>query len=308
MDRPLCLLLLCFVTVAVTNRTSQKRNARGTSTLRVMSYNIQTGISLDRVYDLNATSRVVTDHGVQLIGCQEVDFYNFRHYDDQPGILAQRTNMEYRFEKMRDFENGGYGILVMSSLPILDTRIHYYYNITPPSTDQHRQQQQHYDQQPSARRHPKAPLHNPNVPSDYSQGAVAIRVRPPGLSQDIWFVTTHLYSDTHNIIQYNEVIQLWSFLRTLKPPNIVLSGDFNSVPWTPTIRYVSSRMINLWDKYGSGSGLTYNSSIPTQRIDHLFVSTPDMAAVKIDCTDIEVPVTQASDHRPLLATLEFTDP
>ena len=56
--------------------------------------------------------------------------------------------------------------------------------------------------------------------------------------------------------------------------------------------------VDLWAEAGTGDGLTWPAVGPFERIDWVW-HTPDMHAV-----DASVPATTASDHLPLLVSLE----
>jgi endonuclease/exonuclease/phosphatase (EEP) superfamily protein YafD len=69
--------------------------------------------------------------------------------------------------------------------------------------------------------------------------------------------------------QYNETVQLFSFLSQLGGP-VIVTGDFNAAPEDPPIIYLSSKMSDAWTLCGSGTGYTFNSSSPFERIDYQF--------------------------------------
>lgn len=197
----------------------------------------------------------------------------------------------------------------MSALPILDTRMFYYWNTTAPS--------QLDDAEPFS---------NPNVPPDFSQGAVAIKVRPVGLEEDIWFVTTHLYAAAGGDEDVIEVQQLIDFVKELDSPNLIITGDFNSFPTSAAIELMSKTFNNVWDDCAIGSGFTFPSDKPVERIDYIFAGYkpaageeaakeratspkrmlyPEAKEVKFGCLEAYIPNTQASDHRPLVAIMQL---
>lgn len=337
----LVLLSCCFLLVCCKPHNNNNDNDKEASfTLRVLSYNIRSGSNIDNVYNISRTAATIKSYKPMLVGLQEVDNNTARHPgDDQPAILAAKTGLAYRYAKFRNFEGGGYGIAILSALPIEDTIILYYnkpgYSInTPPSQ-----------------------CSNPQ-PRDYCQGALAIRVsmdipnefpipvsgnnnnkQKNGVSNTkvpLWFATTHLEVDPRGQVQVEEVKQLLHFLSRLTPKApVILTGDFNSKPTSEAIRLVVSdpgfKMYDVWHMCGVGPGFTYNSSKPFERIDYVFLHHPpgpdaqeeeaevrresylpssllplstfeggDLGA-RVNCFQATVENTQSSDHRPVLA-------
>jgi len=223
---------------------------------------------------------------VDIIGIQEVDNYTLRHPgDDQTKILSESTGMKFaQFGKMRDFQGGGYGIAILCKHPILDTKLFYY---SKPSKNQ------------------KMRICGDPAPGDYCQGALAVLVNING--HKFWFVTTHIGLDG---VQLNEVTQLFQqfISSTLKPSNynIFVTGDFNTVPESTAIQYLSVRLQDMWrsnnNACGSGDGFTFDSASPFERIDYLFFYKIEHP---IKCLNASVVNTQASDHRPVLFDLIF---
>lgn len=111
------------------------------------------------------------------------------------------------------------------------------------------------------------------------------------------FVSTHLdhlHDETDRVAQATELNRQ---LAADKVPTI-LAGDFNAKPDSKTIGIVQGEFSDSATK----SQPTYPSTQPTRKIDWIFFRPP----VAFCATDSEVlPVTEASDHRPILAVLEF---
>ena len=64
---------------------------------------------------------------------------------------------------------------------------------------------------------------------------------------------------------------------------------------------MSKKWFDSWELVGQGPGLTMTSDNPTRRIDYVWVS--DKKNFKLRWTD--VPKTDASDHLPVVAEMEF---
>jgi endonuclease/exonuclease/phosphatase family metal-dependent hydrolase len=187
--------------------------------LTLMSYNIRSGSNVNDVYNLTATAAEInnihsTVSGPFLVGIQEVDVNTTRHPVNQPELLAQMTGLHSVFARMRDFEGGGYGILILSSVQPLRHRV-LHYNGTSPTK-----------------------CHDQHV-ADYCQGASAVWFGPP---LNIWFVTTHLGLDGVQLEEMRQLVEveyflfvkklervenvLLQFVKTLDGP-VYITGDFN---------------------------------------------------------------------------------
>ncbi len=83
------------------------------------------------------------------------------------------------------------------------------------------------------------------------------------------------------------------------PGPLVLGGDLNEVPGGRAVGVLRSRLRDAWAEAGSGPGATYPASAPGARIDYLLVG----AGVRV--RGVEVAAAPASDHLPLVATLEL---
>jgi endonuclease/exonuclease/phosphatase family metal-dependent hydrolase len=78
----------------------------------------------------------------------------------------------------------------------------------------------------------------------------------------------------------------------------VLVGDFNAEWDAPELAGLHDYgLVDAWSATGQPDGDTYPSGAPAERIDHVTAS-PGIAVI-----DAEVPVTTASDHRPVVADL-----
>jgi endonuclease/exonuclease/phosphatase family metal-dependent hydrolase len=92
--------------------------------------------------------------------------------------------------------------------------------------------------------------------------------------------------------------QLESLTTVLKPTNFILMGDFNSVPESPITKKLNSMLVNT-DKSSKFTKTDYSTpGNPQFRIDYIYTS-PDIKALSS-----EIIQTDASDHKPLIATLE----
>ena len=73
-------------------------------------------------------------------------------------------------------------------------------------------------------------------------------------------------------------------------------GDLNSTPDRQELAPLFARLRDAWGT-ASGPGFTYPANEPVRRIDFVFVAGP------LRAVSARVPVTDASDHRPVVAEL-----
>jgi len=79
----------------------------------------------------------------------------------------------------------------------------------------------------------------------------------------------------------------------------VIMGDLNARPDWPEMEMLrEAGLIDAYEAAGSGDGFTYHSATPVERIDYIWVS-PDLTV-----SEVKVPSSLASDHLPLMATID----
>ncbi len=115
--------------------------------------------------------------------------------------------------------------------------------------------------------------------------------------QQLGLVATHLQPDRTGQIPVAEAQRVQALAAGLIAPNraVVLAGDLNAEPGSPQLAVFAPTFV---DALVTGRPLpTYPSDNPTQQLDHVF-TTPDLVA-----SDIHVPASTDSDHRPVAITL-----
>jgi endonuclease/exonuclease/phosphatase family metal-dependent hydrolase len=120
----------------------------------------------------------------------------------------------------------------------------------------------------------------------------------PADQEPVLVLATHLHQvegdDSLREKQARSLLAFWG-----DRPRTITLGDLNADPHSPAIDLIErAGFTDSWIQAGAGPGFTFPSAEPDRRIDWIF-HTPDLAA-----TSAEVPVSQASDHRPLLVKLE----
>lgn len=124
-------------------------------------------------------------------------------------------------------------------------------------------------------------------------GAQALVIRSD--AEQITYVSTHLQPHGGGVTE--QAADLATIVQALVDDGatVVLGGDFNMVEGSEA--YESIVATGLVDA-DPGGALTSSSDDLTQRIDYVF-TTPDLIVLEVD-----VPSTQASDHLPVLVTLQ----
>ena len=105
-------------------------------------------------------------------------------------------------------------------------------------------------------------------------------------------LNTHLDASGEDVYRLQEVEQI---LRTIRNVQVEMAGgDFNAEPGSRVYQRIEEAGLS---DCGPATGLTFPAHQPVKRIDYLFLG-------KGRCRGAEVLQSQASDHRPVLFTLE----
>ncbi len=123
-----------------------------------------------------------------------------------------------------------------------------------------------------------------------------------GSGEALDVVVTHFHhlSDGDEIrdLQSRAILDFW-----LGRERTVIAGDFNARPGEPAAETLRRAGLgDVLDLAGVEPGYTHSSWEPLKRIDYIWIS-PDLTA-----RDVAVPSSPASDHLPVVATLEPKSP
>jgi endonuclease/exonuclease/phosphatase family metal-dependent hydrolase len=264
-------LLAVVLSFLVTVPASAAPGHHPTVTLRVLSYNIHTGIGSDNALDLQRTADTIRAAHPDVVALQEVDVHwaERSEFADQARELGRTLRMRVFFAPIYDLDpltpgapRRQYGVAILSRLPMPHTANR---EITRLSTQ---------DQNP--------------VPTPAPGFAEAV-VIAKGVAVHVY--ATHLdYRPEPDV----RAMQVADMLRIMAPGPTLLLGDFNAEPDAP-------ELAPLWDKLTPATvGLTYPADVPAKRIDYVTVST----GVRVRWAT--VPETLASDHRPVLAEVSVS--
>jgi endonuclease/exonuclease/phosphatase family metal-dependent hydrolase len=119
-----------------------------------------------------------------------------------------------------------------------------------------------------------------------------------GQAEPLLVIATHLHHvESEHAPRQAQVAALLSFWGGR--PNSLLLGDLNARPeYTEMGLIAEAGWTDSWREAGEGAGLTWPAVDPFERIDWIW-HTDDLTAV--DATVID---SAASDHRPVLATID----
>jgi endonuclease/exonuclease/phosphatase family metal-dependent hydrolase len=238
--------------------------------LRVMTYNIAAGYG-----DIQRTAEAIRAAAPDLVALQEVDVHwgDRSHFVDEAATLAEGLGMESRFARIYQFPGADagkppreYGVAVLSRYPIVDFSNH---TITRLSTQQDTLT--------------PAPL------PGFLEATINVR------GTKVRVFNTHIDYRPDPRVRRQQVAEMLAFVGDLSAPTL-LFGDLNAQPSAPEIQPLLTRLRDAWPA-AAGPGFTYPAKEPVRRIDYVLTSN------HFRVNSASVPVTVASDHRPVVVDL-----
>ncbi|WP_114789241.1 endonuclease/exonuclease/phosphatase family protein [Niabella yanshanensis] len=113
-------------------------------------------------------------------------------------------------------------------------------------------------------------------------------------NKKVRFASAHFaLDDSSRMVQAREAV---NYLGTDRYP-VILTGDLNATPGTPEIQYLESYFTGTDPK----QIMTYPAPVATKKIDYILVSKKNLVSVK----QHQVPITDLSDHLPVIAAIEI---
>jgi endonuclease/exonuclease/phosphatase family metal-dependent hydrolase len=240
--------------------------------VRVLSYNIHAGKDAQQQPNIERVAAIIDSLDADIVLLQEVDRRTARAAGaDHLAELEKLTGMHAAFGKSLDYQGGDYGIAVLSRWPI-DSAATISLKVEPPQER-------------------SGGSHEPRV------GLHAVVRAPFGR---LHVLNTHIDAGGPATYRRQEVIGLLAHIRNRVPAGeaLVFGGDLNARPTTDEIAAVSLALTDAFATCGSGAAETFPANAPDRRIDYVFYN-------RARCIQARVPVTEASDHRPLFVTLEI---
>lgn len=250
-----------------------------TQSVSVLSFNIHHAADHTNDLDVARTAKVITDSDADVIGLQEVDNHwgSRSEFADQAAQLAEATGMKVVFGANLDnppvagqTERQQYGTAILSKYPILESE-----NI------------------------PLTTIEYPEKPTE-PRGLLTATVNVRGVKLDVF--NTH-YDHQRAEQRDLEVTETLQRAADTDHP-IVLTGDLNAGPSAPEIQRLANTFTDTAAALGQNDAYTYPVEAPNNRIDYVMARAGAGGTVKPVST--EVINTLASDHRPVLSTVEIT--
>jgi endonuclease/exonuclease/phosphatase family metal-dependent hydrolase len=245
----------------------------GSLTLRVMTYNIHHGEGTDGVFDLARLAAVIAAQDPDLVALQEVDRGTSRASGvDQAAELARLTGMHHLYGAAMPYQAGEYGEAILSRWPIEEA-------ITRAL---------------------------PKIEGSEPRALVVIGVHPADpkkrLLGPIYFAGTHLAHDS-GLDTLEQARLIASILSS--PPHddatIILAGDLNAPPPTPTMAYLLEEA-GYRDAFADDPRPTFPSGAPDRRIDWILLRAPPGLNITVVGTEvIDDPI--ATDHCAVVADI-----
>lgn len=235
--------------------------------LRVMTYNIRHANppSKPDSIDIDAIVRVISAEEPDLVALQEIDDSTRRSgTGNQAEIIAEKLGMNYFFAKAIDFDNGEYGVAILSRWPLSDQTIHKL----------------------------------PGSPADELRVLATVRVELAD-SSSLMFGSTHLdhKKDPDNRLQQMQRIKEIS---STQPFPLVLAGDFNAAPGSPSIDLFDQEFTRTCGECEP----TYPAVGPEKAIDFIGFKDPEKR-IRVKKHEVKAEP-YPSDHLPVSAILEIS--
>jgi endonuclease/exonuclease/phosphatase family metal-dependent hydrolase len=235
--------------------------------LRVLTYNVHSCRGTDRRHDPARIADVIAQSSPDVIALQELDVGRLRTgHVDQANLIADYLKMEAHFHPALHVEEEKYGDAILTALPSRLVRAAALPSIGEP------------------------------------RGALWIEIDFAG--QKLQIVNTHFgLRPRERLTQAIELLgEGWLGSDRCRDNPTLFVGDLNAVPRSATYGLLARHMRAPSLAGGRRRAATFPSRFPLVRIDHVF--TNEKLAIK-EVAVVDSPLARvASDHLPLLATLE----
>jgi len=238
-----------------------------------MTYNIASGRG-----DLAKTVEAIRASAPDVVALQEVDvhWHTRSNFEDQAALLGERLGMQVRFAHIYDMPGATpnapsreFGVALLSKFPIVGFTNH---RITRLSTQQE------------------------GVPPTPMPGFLEAQLDVHGSRVRVFDTHTDYRGDP--AVRRVQVREMLAIIGDVSTPTL-LFGDLNATPNASELQPLLGKLQDSW-LASTDSGLTYPAEKPVKRIDYVLVSR------HFRVRSARVPVTEASDHRPVVVDLVET--
>ncbi len=172
--------------------------------LKLMTFNIYHGETLDGKINTDIFAEIINKENPDVVGLQEVDFYTKRSGNiDIVLELGRKTNMVPLFARAMDYDNGEYGVAILSRYSII-----------------------------------KSIVHKLRTKVGF-EPRVALEVILSAKNDTISFLVTHLDYHQNDSLRFLQIKDLVKISKGIKYP-LFLLGDLNDTPESRSIKLISS--------------------------------------------------------------------
>jgi endonuclease/exonuclease/phosphatase family metal-dependent hydrolase len=246
--------------------------------VRAMNFNIRAGSGEDGAFDVARTAAAIAAQHPDVVALEEVDVHwgARSNWEDEAREIAAATHMRVFFAPIYSLDPPSpgapreeFGVALLSRHPILSAVNHELTRLSTQVSD-------------------PVPAPAPGFPEIVTEIGGA-RVHVYG---------THLDYRADPSVRRLQVADTLRILDEDHGEQQILMGDLNATPSAPELAPLLGRLTDAWAVAHPGEpGLTYPAGVPAQRIDYVLVSP------SVGVRGADVPVTEASDHRPVVADL-----
>src|SRR5690606_13014743 len=115
------------------------------------------------------------------------------------------------------------------------------------------------------------------------------------------FWNTHIDFRPDDVERLSNVAEIREHLSRADAP-VILVGDFNDHPASRVYAAMAESFTDAWSAGGDGDGSTFPGRGNARRIDYIWISR----GAPIEVRSVRVVRSDASDHWPVIAELEWT--
>lgn len=244
--------------------------------LRVATYNIQAGIGMDDVFDVERTAEAIADLDAEVVALQEVDVHwdERSQWRDVAGELAESLDMHVHFGEIYSLEPDDpsdpqreFGNALLSQHPFTHSKNH---EITRMSSQ------------------------DPDPVPELMPGFPEVAVDVDGHVVHVY--STHLDYREDPEVRQMQVADMRGVMEGPGDSAQILMGDLNARPGAPELDPLWEDLDDAWESvHGPEGGFTYPADVPDRRIDYIGVTSG------VEVVSAEVAETLASDHLPVVA-------